>query len=250
MQLAPENIVDSTPRDIITLDVGGMKCAGCVAAVERQLKQQPGVISARVNLATEVAAIEGEMGVVDAVAIAKKLTDTGFPTQPRYADNQQEQFAAVVERRRQEIREQIWQLAIALLLILLSGLGHLAGTETPVFSNIWFHWALATAALLFPGRAILIDGWRGLWRNAPNMNTLVGLGAFTAYSASVAALLFPQMGWECFFEEPVMLLGFILLGKTLEQQARQRAASAFQALIALQPATARLVAEPLEDGGM
>jgi Cu2+-exporting ATPase len=49
------------------------------------------------------------------------------------------------------------------------------------------------------------------------------------------------MGWECFFDEPVMLLGFILLGKTLEQQARRRAASALQALIALQPAKARLV---------
>ena len=245
MQHSPEILADSSPPEIITLDIGGMKCAGCVAAVERQLKQQPGVISARVNLATEVAAIEGKAGVVDAVAIAKKLTDTGFPTQPRYADNQQEQFAAVVERRRQEIRQQIWQLAIALTLILLSGLGHLVGTETPIFSTIWFHCGLATAALLFPGRAILIDGWRGLWRNSPNMNTLVGLGAFTAYSASIAALLFPQMGWECFFDEPVMLLGFILLGKTLEQQAKRRAASALQALIALQPATAHLVAEPL-----
>jgi Cu2+-exporting ATPase len=77
------------------------------------------------------------------------------------------------------------------------------------------------------------------------MNTLVGLGAFTAYTASVAALLFPQMAWECFFEEPVMLLGFILLGKTIEKQAKRRAASALQALIALQPATAHLVGEPL-----
>ncbi|MDB9512033.1 heavy metal translocating P-type ATPase [Kamptonema animale CS-326] len=249
MQSSPEILADSSPPEIITLDIGGMKCAGCVAAVERQLKQQPGVISARVNLATEVAAIEGKAGVVDAVAIAKKLTDTGFPTQPRYAEHQQEQLAAIVERRRQEIRQQIWQLAIALTLILLSGLGHLVGTETPIFSNIWFHCGLATAALLFPGRAILIDGWRGLWRNSPNMNTLVGLGAFTAYSASVIALLFPQMGWECFFDEPVMLLGFILLGKTLEQQAKRRAASALQALISLQPATANLVAKPQENTG-
>ncbi|WP_449419267.1 heavy metal translocating P-type ATPase [Phormidium nigroviride] len=249
MQSSPEILADSSPPEIITLDIGGMKCAGCVAAVERQLKQQPGVISARVNLATEVAAVEGKAGVVDAVAIAKKLTDTGFPTQPRYAEHQQEQLAAIVERRRQEIRQQIWQLAIALTLILLSGLGHLVGTETPIFSNIWFHCGLATAALLFPGRAILIDGWRGLWRNSPNMNTLVGLGAFTAYSASVIALLFPQMGWECFFDEPVMLLGFILLGKTLEQQAKRRAASALQALISLQPATANLVAKPQESTG-
>jgi Cu2+-exporting ATPase len=76
------------------------------------------------------------------------------------------------------------------------------------------------------------------------MNTLVALGALTAYTASLIALLFPQLGWECFFDEPVMLLGFILLGRTLEQQARGRAASAFKNLLALQPQVARLIANP------
>ncbi len=47
-----------------------------------------------------------------------------------------------------------------------------------------------------------------------------GIGTLTAYTASLVALLFPQMGWECFFDEPVMMLGFILLGRTLERQAR------------------------------
>jgi len=45
----------------------------------------------------------------------------------------------------------------------------------------------------------------------------VGLGTLTAYTGLVPAL--PQLGWECFFDEAVMLLGFILLGRTLEQQA-------------------------------
>jgi Cu2+-exporting ATPase len=75
----------------------------------------------------------------------------------------------------------------------------------------------------------------------PNMNTLVGLGTMTAYTTSVIALLFPQLGWECFFDEPVMLVGFILLGRTLEQQAKHRATQAFHSLISLQPATARLI---------
>jgi Cu2+-exporting ATPase len=78
----------------------------------------------------------------------------------------------------------------------------------------------------------------------------VGLGTLTAYLTSFVALLFPQLGWECFFDEPVMLLGFILLGKTLEQHARQRAATAFQSLIALQPTTARLVAPQSQDNAI
>ncbi|MCC3593761.1 heavy metal translocating P-type ATPase [Microcoleus sp. PH2017_28_MFU_U_A] len=243
----PENqsqiipVKESPPPEVVTFDVGGMKCAGCAASVERQLMQHSGVISACVNLAVEVATVECQPGTVDADALAKKLTDNGFPSQSRLGENQREAEAAAIERRRQEIRQQINQLSIALILIILSGLGHILGTKAPILSNIWFHWGLATLALLLPGRPIIVDGCRSLWRNAPNMNTLVALGAVTAYTASNAALLFPRMGWECFFDEPVMLLGFILLGKTLEQQARRRAASALQALIALQPATARLV---------
>ncbi|MEG3849866.1 heavy metal translocating P-type ATPase [Microcoleus sp. herbarium19] len=241
-EINPEIIaVKESPPELVTFDVGGMKCAGCAKAVERQLMQCSGVISACVNLAVEVATIECQPGAVDAEALAKKLTDNGFPSQSRLGENQREAEAAAIERRRQEIRQQINQLSIALILIILSGLGHVLGTKAPILSNIWFHWGLATLALLLPGRPIIVDGCRSLWRNAPNMNTLVALGAVTAYTASNAALLFPRMGWECFFDEPVMLLGFILLGKTLEQQARRRAASALQALIALQPATARLV---------
>ena len=111
----------------------------------------------------------------------------------------------------------------------------------PILSNIWFHWGLATLALLGPGRAIIVDGGRGLWYKSPNMNTLVGLGTLTAYSTSCVALLFPQLGWECFFDEPVMLLGFILLGRTLEQRARRRATAALSSLLALQPQVARLI---------
>jgi P-type Cu2+ transporter len=55
------------------------------------------------------------------------------------------------------------------------------------------------------------------------------------------ALFLPALGWECFFEEPVMIIGFILLGRTLEQQAKHRAANAFDRLISLQTAIARLV---------
>jgi len=70
----------------------------------------------------------------------------------------------------------------------------------------------ATATLLGPGKVIVVDGCADC---ASNMNTLKLL---TAYTVSLSPAL-PQLGWECFFDEPVMLLGFILLGRMLEQQA-------------------------------
>ncbi|MBN4000722.1 heavy metal translocating P-type ATPase [Nostoc sp. LPT] len=259
MQLVPKTkpALELDPiLEKIILDVGGMKCAGCVNAVERQLTQHPGVKSACVNLATEVAVVESEVGAVDADALAQRLTAVGFPTQPRKASGtvvgEISTLPDPAERQRREMRSSLWQLAIAAVLLILSGSGHfgnLGSSVLPVLNNIWFHCGLATVALLIPGRPILVDGWLGWQRNAPNMNTLVGLGTLTAYIASLVALLFPQLGWECFFDEPVMMLGFILLGRTLEQQARGRAAAAFRKLLALQPLLARLIANP-EKAGM
>lgn len=251
MQLIPEkppiaSELSEPSLETFTLDVGGMKCAGCVRAVENELKQQSGVVGAIVNLVTEVALVECEPGQVDPKTLTAKLTEAGFPSSLRHSSDasENELGQSPAERQQQETRQQIRRATIAILLVALSAIGHLhqfGWVSLPGLSNIWFHWGLATLALLFPGRSIITDGWRGLRRNAPNMNTLVGLGTLTAYTASLIALLFPNLGWECFFDEPVMLVGFILLGRTLEQQARSKAAAAIQSLIALQPTIARLI---------
>ncbi len=239
----------ATATEPITLDVGGMKCAGCVKAVENQLKQVPGVTSATVNLVTEVAVVQCLPGTVAPGTLAQKLTQAGFPTQARdqaAATNSADQAMGKALQRRHAARQQRLQLLIALALLGLSSLGHLdklVGLRVPGLANIWLHFGLATIALLGPGRQMAIDGWRGLRQNAPNMNTLVSLGTWTAYLTSVIALLWPALGWDCFFDEPVMLVGFILLGRSLEQRARQRAASAFHSLLDLQPQVARLMAD-------
>ena len=246
LPVSPEQVPTSTQT--IAIDVTGMMCAGCVRSVEQALTNSAGVIAATVNLATEVATVQYIPETVTPIALANQLTEAGFPSQPRLPKGDRTEASPpefnLQQRRQQETQQQLRRLAIATLLLFLSALGHveqLADITLPGLSNIWFHCGLATLALLFPGRAMVIDGWRGLRRNAPNMNTLVSLGTLTAYFTSLIALLFPQLGWECFFDEPVMLVGFILLGRTLEQQARNRAASAFQSLLALQPTIARLI---------
>jgi len=228
----------------VAFDISGMKCAGCVKAVERQL-EVTGVVSASVNLATEMAAVHYESGSLDPQDLAQRLTDAGFPSQLRtMAALSIEEIEATEERQHQAAHDRHRQLATAIVLIVLSTIGHaemLGLSPLPLLANIWFHYSLATLALLFPGRPILIDGWRGLTHGAPNMNTLIGLGVATAYLASSVAMHVPSLGWDCFFEEPVMLLGFILLGRALERQARDRAASSLRALVGLQPRTVHLV---------
>lgn len=247
MQLAPSasNIVpqERSPSKTITLDITGMKCGGCVKTVEKQLAQYPGAIASCVNLVTEVAVVECQPSV-EPQKLADCLTAAGFQAKPRNNATGEtlivEDFS---EKQHREALSALKQLLLASLLLILSSLGHLPKSilSLPILENIWLHWGLATITLLIPGRPIIVEGWRGWRRNAPNMNTLVALGTLTAYITSVIALLFPSLGWECFFDEPVMLLGFILLGRTLEQQAKGQAAAAFRQLLALQPQSARLI---------
>jgi Cu2+-exporting ATPase len=232
------------------LNIRGMKCAGCVRAVENRLANLEGVVSANVNLVTEVAVVEAEPGAITAEQLATAVSQAGFPTTPRNHGSEKDaptDLSAWVERKRQEQQQQWRRLSIAIILLILSGIGHLkhfGWLTVPVLSDLWFHAVLATVTLIGPAREILVDGWQGMRRLAPNMNTLVALGSVSAYLASVVALVFPQLGWECFFDEPVMLLSFILLGRTLEQRARFRAADALRSLVELQPAIARLISDP------
>lgn len=257
MQVLPKQTDSSSPKtqdpqpcNTVVLNVSGMKCAGCVRAVESRLTHLEGVVSATVNLVTEVAVVEAQSGTVTPEQLAEEVTQAGFPTTPRSgdsADGSASDLSAWVERKRQEQQQQWRRLVIAIILLILSAIGHLkhfGWLTVPVLSDLWFHAVLATVTLIGPAREILVDGWQGMRRLAPNMNTLVALGSVSAYLASVVALVFPQLGWECFFDEPVMLLSFILLGRTLEQRARFRAADALRSLVELQPAVARLISDP------
>ncbi|MBD2329825.1 copper-translocating P-type ATPase [Alkalinema sp. FACHB-956] len=233
----------------LTLDITGMKCAGCVKAVERKLAQQPGVQSACVNLVTEVATVTCEPETDPeglAQVLPQILTQSGFPSQVRQSNSPSLQagLADLANLRQAQAQRQRRDLIVAIGLLLVSTIGHVSqtiGIAIPGLGNDGFHAGLAAAALLVPGRALVWDGLKSLWHGAPTMNTLIGLGALTAFLTSLVALINPTLGWECFFDEPVMLIGFILLGRTLEQQARHRAAASFQSLLALQPRIARLV---------
>jgi P-type Cu2+ transporter len=243
----PTTIAESTTNTIV-LDIAGMKCAGCVGAVEKHLLAETGVKSASVNLLTGVAAIAVLQETVTATALANKLTTKGFPSQPRILASNENRSDRRQAKYAQESQQILWQLITAGILLGLSAVGHFTQPEhtqmhhgNSVLNNFWWHWGFATLAIVFPGRAMLLDGWRSLWYGNPNMNTLVGLGTIASYTASLVALLMPNLGWECFFEEPVMIIGFITLGRTLEQQAKHRAANAFDRLLSLQPTIARLV---------
>lgn len=71
---------------------------------------------------------------------------------------------------------------------------------------------------------------RALGRGAPDMNSLVGLGAVSSFAVSCVAAALPGLGWRTFFEEPAMLLGVVLLGRSLEYRQKLMASSDMEQL--------------------
>ena len=137
---------------------------------------------------------------------------------------------------------------MALVLLLVSGLGHLADAgqlawrgPASLLGTPWFHALVATLALAVAGRPILVGGMRSALVGVPGMDSLVGLGVASAYLSSLVGWLWPASGWPCYFNEPVMLLGFVLTGRFLEERARYRTGRAIEELGALQPDHALLL---------
>jgi Cu2+-exporting ATPase len=243
----------SQPLEPLLLEIEGMKCAGCVRAVEQRLLEQPGVRQASVNLLTRTAWVELDPTPAERSAdqrsqpLEEALASMGFTARPR---SEEHEAPSLRQRRQRRGWWQLWrQLLVALVLLLVSGLGHFGlvaptlwqGPGGLVLTAEWFHALVATAALLGPGRPILVKGARSALAGLPSMDTLVGLGVGSGYLASLVGLLWPQTGWPCFFNEPVMLLAFVLLGRFLEERARFRTGRALEQLAELQPDTALLL---------
>ncbi|KAH9697888.1 Copper-transporting ATPase PAA1 [Citrus sinensis] len=220
--------------DVIILDVGGMTCGGCAASVKRILESQPQVSSASVNLTTETAIVwpvskakvipnwQRQLGE----ALAKHLTSCGFKS---------------------SLRGRGLAVSWALCAVCLVGhLSHILGAKASwihVFHSTGFHLSLSLFTLLGPGFQLILDGVKSLFKGAPNMNTLVGLGAVSSFTVSSLAALVPKLGWKAFFEEPIMLIAFVLLGKNLEQRAKIKATSDMTGLLGILPSKARLLVD-------
>ncbi len=229
----------------IQLNITGMKCGGCVNTVENILKNSDGIENVSVNLLTESAYFEINKTVQNIDQVLENLNQSGFPSKIYVNDFSKKVNKVQLEKKKNWINQ--WKkLNFALLLLLLSGLGHLAEggyLNLPILGNLLFHALLATIALLFPGREIVINGFKSFLKNRPDMDSLVALGVTSAYITSLLSLIFPSTGFPCFFNEPVMLLGFILIGRFLEERAKYHTGSSIGELLDLQPEMANIYLE-------
>ncbi|WP_263363382.1 heavy metal translocating P-type ATPase [Pseudanabaena sp. UWO310] len=240
----------TTRSSSLALAIAGMKCAGCVATVEKRLLACEGVKAANVNLLTERATVvygteESPQNL--APQLIEAIAKAGFAAE--FIDKRDRPLTGKALPPNPTVNSWLGitkEIAIPASLVILAIVGHLGligVMDVPLLGNMYVHWIVSTVALGWIGRPIWWDGLRSLWYRAPNMNSLVGLGTVAAYLASTIALWVPQLHWQCFFEEPVMLLGFVLLGQALLERSKGKASNAIRALMELQPPSARLLVQ-------
>lgn len=239
-------------------------CGACAARVRSILSADGRVESAVVNMLTETAAVQlrpgredGDVGRV-AEELAGRLTECGFPAKRRKSGlgvrENVNKWREMAERKEELLVRSRNRVAFAWTLVALccgSHASHLLhsfgihvthGSFWEILHNSYVKCGTAVVSLLGPGRDLLLDGLRAFVKGSPNMNSLVGFGSVAAFLISAVSLLNPGLEWEAsFFDEPIMLLGFVLLGRSLEEQARLKASSDMNELLSLVSAQSRLV---------
>ncbi|EOY30047.1 hypothetical protein QUC31_020464 [Theobroma cacao] len=260
------------PKDSsVLLDVNGMMCGGCVSRVKSVISSDERVESVVVNLLTETAAIKLNQEVIEsetvdsvAVSIAQRVSECGFMAKRRVSGlgigENVRKWKEMLKKKEELLVKSRNRVAFAWTLValccgshashILHSLGiHIAhGPFLEVLHNSYFKGGLALAALLGPGRDLLVDGLMAFKKGSPNMNSLVGFGSIAAFIISAVSLLNPGLAWDAsFFDEPVMLLGFVLLGRSLEEKARIQASSDMNELLSLISTRSRLVITSSDD---
>jgi P-type Cu+ transporter len=229
-----------------TLAISGMTCASCVRRVERALTRMPGVASATVNLATERATVVFDAGLTGVEALVGAVERSGYGVLEEPAVSRS--AAAPAPARADDVGElrprALVSLAIGLGMMLLMALP-LRLDMTVVAPALL---VAATVVQVWAGGRIYRTAWQMARHGTATMDTLVATGAGVAYGYSAFVTLWPRVAasWglplQLSFETATIIVALVLGGRWLEARARRQTGAAIEALAALQPRTARLLA--------
>jgi len=227
-----------------TLKITGMRCAGCVGAVEKQLAAVPGVKQATVNLAVGRAMVDHDAPSVTPDGLIHAVRKAGFDAEAVEDDAESD----IGERHHHMQREQvgrrewiIWSIyaALAAVVMALS-----MGWHHPPQWNVWLQLALTLPIQIGMGAVFYRGAVNALRHGRANMDTLVALGTTVAFGYSLVQTLANHT--PVYYETAAVILVLIGLGKMLEARARGNAAAAIRSLASLQPNEATVIREGQE----
>ncbi|WP_298552560.1 heavy metal translocating P-type ATPase [uncultured Parabacteroides sp.] len=229
------------------LPVLEMSCAVCAANVESTVQALPGVEKASVNFAANTLTVTYKPSVITLEDMQTAVQAAGYDLIVEAEDPvaMQEEMA----RKHYKILKRntigAWVLSIPLALL------GMVFMHMP-FGN-WIMMVLALAIMVFFGRSFYVNGVRHALKGKANMDTLVALSTSIAFLFSLFNTLCPgfwlEKGLEphVYYEASGVIIAFVLLGKLMEERAKNSTSSAIKGLMGLQPKTARLVTDGREE---
>jgi Cu+-exporting ATPase len=232
------------------LAISGMTCAACAALIERRLGKLPGVASASVNFATARATIAFDARQTGVPAMIARVVETG------YGASEARGFEALAGEAEQRTLRRRFLLALVLSLPVIALAMTHGAIEFP--GKNWVQLLLTLPVVVVCGAPFYRGAWAALRNRSADMNTLIAVGTGAAFVYSVVATAAPRLvltgahagmpGMEApiYFESAAAIITLILLGRWLEARARGRASEAIKRLAQLQPKTARLLREGVE----
>lgn len=222
----------------IELNIEGMTCAACSARIEKVLNRMDGV-EATVNLPLETAriAVPDDM---EEQTILDKIKKVGYSATLKTTPHEQ------VQNRRMLYR--FWIAALLSLPLLLSMVSHIPNSpiHLPFLMNPWLQFTLATPVQFIIGAPFYIGAYKSLRSGSANMDVLVALGTSAAYFYSVAEMLIHPAMPNLYFETSAVLITLVLLGKVLEDRAKQQTTGAIKSLLSLQATDAVVLEQGVE----
>ncbi|WP_242508740.1 heavy metal translocating P-type ATPase [Rhodocyclus purpureus] len=237
------------PEQTVELAVEGMSCAACSARLEKVLNRLPGVV-ATVDLASERARIRYVPGLADPASLALVIAAAGFVGRVPEGDAgraRAEEKARKLAAWQAELQTFLIAAVLTLPLLLpmlvmpwsLSGGGQ-HGMAAMEWLPRWSQLLLATPVQFWAGWRFYAGGWNSLRGGGANMDVLVALGSTMAWAFSAVVTVFGLDTLHVYFEASAAVITLVLLGKLLEARARLRMSEAIEALLRLQPKTARV----------
>ncbi|WP_339412643.1 heavy metal translocating P-type ATPase [Pseudomonas sp. EA_35y_Pfl2_R5] len=219
------------PSERLELALSGMTCASCAGRIERALAQQPGVLSANVNLTSERALLQVLRGT-DHTPLLQAVSQAGY--RASLLDDAVQAKPAAEEHL---LRER-WSLLLAIVLtvpLVIPMLVEPLGLHWML--PAWAQFALATPVQFIFGARFYRAAWSALRARAGNMDQLVAIGTSAAYGLSLYQWAVTPAGEvaHLYFEASAVIIALILLGKYLESRAKRQTSSAIRALQALRP---------------
>lgn len=224
------------------LPVMGMMCAGCSANVERKLKAMDGMKTVAVSLPGRTAMVEYDEKIVTPADMKREIDAAGFEL---IIDEETRVDTLEKNSYRLLLRRTALSWLFALLTMSVS-MGWVSAGSPDASNQVLL--IICIVNMIYCGRQFYLNAWRLLLHRSANMDTLVAMSTLMSFGFSVFNTLWGSsfwgsrgIEWHTYYDASVMIVTFVLTGRSLEERAKKSTASAIRSLMGLVPRMAHIV---------